>query len=105
MQGVNSVGLLVERQPGKDTPSLFKVQIPAEPAVDEVLPLKPDPLTLLVSIGDDDKVLLNKEAMGNPMDTAKLARTLTQVFHSVRSTRRPSSSNTCDPTNYGQSSG
>jgi len=78
-QGVNSVGLLVE-QPGKDAPSVFKIQIPAEPAVDEVLPLKPDPLALLLSIGADDKVQLNQKPMGDPMDTANLVQTLTQVL-------------------------
>lgn len=80
MQGVNSVGLLVERQPGKDAPSVFKIRIPAEPAVDEVLPLKPDPLALIVSIGANDKVQLNQKSMGDPMDTANLVQTLTQVL-------------------------
>ena len=79
-QGVNSVGLLVERQPGKDAPSVFKIQIPAEPAVDEVLPLKPDPLTLLVSIGVLDRLQLNREPMGNTVDPATLTETLSKIF-------------------------
>jgi biopolymer transport protein ExbD/biopolymer transport protein TolR len=79
-EGVRTIGLIVARQPGKDAPSVFKIQILAEPAVDEVLPLKPDPLTLLLSIGADDKVQLNQKPMGNPMDTTNLAQTLTQVL-------------------------
>jgi len=80
MQGVNSVALLVERESGKDAPRVFKIQIPAKPAVDEVLPLKPDPLTLLVSIGADMELKLNQEPMGDTTDTANLSKTLTQVF-------------------------
>lgn len=79
-EGVSTIGLLVERQPGKDAPSVFKIEILPEPAVDEVLPLKPDPLALLLSIGADDKVQLNQKPMGNTMDTANLVQTLTQVF-------------------------
>jgi len=77
---VNTIGLLVERQPGKDAPSLFKVQIPAEPNPEDVLPVKPDPLALLVSVAADGKVQLNKEPMGNTEDTASLTTALTQIF-------------------------
>jgi biopolymer transport protein TolR len=82
--GVNTIGLLVERQMGKDAPNLFKVQISAEPAVEDVLPVKPDPLTLLVSIGGQDRLQLNREPMGNTVDPAKLTETLTQVFQQRR---------------------
>jgi len=57
-EGVNSAALLVARQPGKDAPSVFKIQIPAELDPVGLLP-EPDPRTLLVSIGADDKVQLN----------------------------------------------
>lgn len=78
-EGVNSAALLVARQPGTDAPNVFKIQIPAELDPFGLLP-EPDPRTLLVSIGADDKVELNTKPMGDPLDTAKLAQTLTQVF-------------------------
>ena len=101
-EGVNSAALLVARQPGKDAPSVFKIQIPAEPAVDEVLPLKPDPLTLVVSIGANDKVLLNKEPMGDSVDTAKLSQTLTQVFQQRKEQEKTVVIKARRSTRYGQ---
>jgi len=78
-EGVNTIGLLVERQPGKDAPSLFKIQISAEPSLEDS-PLKPDPFTLILSVAADGKIQLNREPMGDAMDTAKLTQTLTQIF-------------------------
>jgi len=101
-QGVNSVGLLVERQPGKDAPNLFRVQILAEPDVNELLPTKPDPLTLVVSIGANDKVQLNQEPMGDSMDTANLVQTLTQIFQQRKEPERKVTIKARHSTKYGQ---
>ncbi len=79
-EGVNTIGLLVERLPGKDAPNLFKVQIPAEPDLDDVLPPHPDPLALLVSVGTDSKVKLNEKPIGDTSDATNLAQMLTQVL-------------------------
>lgn len=77
--GLNTIGLLVERQPGKEAPNLFKVEVLAEPSLDG-LPQKPDPLGLLLSIGADGKIELNRTPMGDLRDTATLMQTLSQVF-------------------------
>lgn len=100
-QGVNTIGLLVEQQPGKDAPSVFKIQIPAEPR-DEVLPVKPDPLTLVISIGADDMVQLNREPLGDTKDTGKLAQTLTQVFQQRKEPEKTVIIKARRSTSYGQ---
>lgn len=85
-EGVKTIGLLVERQPGKDAPSLFKVQVLVEPSLDGP-PLKPDPLTLILSIAAEGKVQINREPMGDAMDTAKLTHALTQIFEQRKEQR------------------
>jgi|GEM_PF-5923319 len=79
-EGVDTIGLLVERLPGKDAPNLFKVQIPAEPNPEDVLPLHPDPLALLISIEAEGKVKLNKKPIGDTSDATNLAQALTEVL-------------------------
>lgn len=83
-EGVTRIGLLVDQQSrSSDAPSLFKVQIPAEPDVnDDLSKFKPDPLMLVVSISRDLKLQLNRESMGTAADTANLTQTLTRLFQS-----------------------
>lgn len=88
-EGVNSLGLLVDQQSRSgDAPSLLSVQIPAELDPNEDLSkLKPNPLTLVVSISRDLKLDLNRLPMGEAADTAKLTQMLTQVFQTRKEQR------------------
>jgi biopolymer transport protein ExbD len=62
-------------------PSRFKADIPTQRDPNEDLSkLKPNPLTLVVSIGSDLQIKLNQDAMGSVNDTGALAQRLTQVF-------------------------
>lgn len=88
-EGVVRIGLLVDQQSSSgDAPSLFRVQIPAEPDPNEDLSkLKPNPLTLVVSISPDLKLELNRQPAGTADDTATLTQTLTRVFQERRAQR------------------
>lgn len=80
-EGVTRIGLLVDQQSRSgEAPSLFRVQIPAEPNFNEDLKVSPNPLTLVVSISRDLKLQLNQESMGTATDTANLTQTLTRLF-------------------------
>src|SRR6188474_1338845 len=62
-------------------PSRFKADIPTQRDPNEDLSqLKPNPLTLVVSVGSDLQIKLNQDAKGSVNDTALLSQTLTQVF-------------------------
>jgi len=61
-------------------PSRFKAQVPAEPKPEEKQIAKPNPLTLVVSIGNDLKVKLNIEEAGNTSDASLLTTKLQQIF-------------------------
>ena len=62
-------------------PARFEAKIPSEPDPNQDLSqLKPNPLTLVVSIGTDGKLLLHKEDMGTIADTAPLGKRLADVF-------------------------
>ena len=62
-------------------PSRFKADIPTQRDPNEDLSkLKPNPLTLVVSISSDLQIRLNQDAMGSVNDTGVLAAKLTQVF-------------------------
>src|SRR5829696_7053035 len=62
-------------------PSRFKADIPTQRDPNEDLSkLKPNPLTLVVSIGSDLQIKLNQDAMGSVNDTAPLAQRLALVF-------------------------
>src|SRR5260370_27446101 len=62
-------------------PSRFKADIPTQRDPNEDLSkLKPNPLTLVVSIAPDLSIKLNQDAMGSVNDTTPLSQRLTQVF-------------------------
>ena len=62
-------------------PSRFKADIPTQRDPNEDLSkLKPNPLTLVVTISPDLQIKLNQDGMGSVNDTAPLAQKLAQVF-------------------------
>lgn len=69
-------------------PSRFKADIPTQRDPNEDLSkLKPNPLTLVVSIASDLQIKLNQDAMGSVNDTAPLSQKLTQVFQQRKEQR------------------
>ena len=69
-------------------PSRFKADIPTQRDPNEDLSLlKPNPLTLVVSIGNDLQLKLNQESMGSVNDTAMLSQKLVQVFQQRKDQR------------------
>lgn len=69
-------------------PSRFKADIPTQRDPNEDLSqLKPNPLTLVVSISNDLQLKLNQDSMGSVNDTAFLSRKLTQVFQQRKEQR------------------
>jgi biopolymer transport protein ExbD len=67
-------------------PSRFKALVPQEPNPNQK-DIKPNPLTLVVSIDKDMKLKLNTEDMGTVYDTSKLSTTLAQLFEKRRQER------------------
>lgn len=66
-------------------PSRFKADIPSQRDPNEdVSKLKPNPLTLVVSISTDLQLKLNQDAMGSVNDPGALAARLQQVFQQRR---------------------
>jgi len=62
-------------------PSRFQADIPTQRDPNEDLSkLKPNPLTLVVSISPDLQIKLNQDAMGSVNDTAPLAQKLAMTF-------------------------
>jgi biopolymer transport protein ExbD len=62
-------------------PSRFKAEVPTQRDPNEdVSKLKPNPLTLVVSISQDLQILLNKDPMGSVNDPSALAAKLQQTF-------------------------
>lgn len=62
-------------------PTRFKADIPTQRDPNEDLSqLKPNPLTLVVSVGTDLQLKLNQDSVGSVNDTAYLSQRLTQVF-------------------------
>jgi biopolymer transport protein ExbD len=62
-------------------PARFETKVPAEPKdEDKNVNIKPNPLTLVVSIGTDMKIKLNKDEAGDISDTSGLTSTLAQTF-------------------------
>ena len=62
-------------------PSRFKADIPTQRDPNEDLSqLKPNPLTLVVSIASDLSIKLNADSLGSVNDTVPLATRLRQVF-------------------------
>lgn len=69
-------------------PSRFKADIPTQRDPNEDLSLlKPNPLTLVVSIGNDLQLKLNQDAMGSVNDTTLLSQKLVQVFQQRKDQR------------------
>jgi len=78
--GVSHVGLLALRRQS-DEPSRFAIEIPAQRDPNEDLSqLKPNPLTLVVSLSPDLKIRLNQEDYGSVNDSEPLVRKLLQIF-------------------------
>src|SRR3982751_281095 len=68
--------------------SRFKADIPTQKDPNEDLShLKPNPLTLVVSIATDLQLKLNQDAMGSVNDTAPLASKLQQTFEKRKADR------------------
>jgi biopolymer transport protein ExbD len=69
-------------------PSRFKADIPTQRDPNEDLSqLKPNPLTLVISISNDLQIKLNQESMGSVNDTAFLSQRLAQVFQQRKEQR------------------
>ncbi len=62
-------------------PSRFEAKVPAEPKDQPQANVKPNPLTLVVAINKDTKVVtLNNEPFGDVTDTQKLSDKLREIF-------------------------
>lgn len=62
-------------------PARFEAKVPAEPKPEEQqMQAKPNPLTLVVSMDNNQNIKLNTENMGNVTDTSNLSARLTQIF-------------------------
>jgi biopolymer transport protein ExbD len=61
-------------------PSRFEAKVPAEPKNEVNVNVKPNPLTLVVSIANDGAVSLNSERLGDVGDTSSLSDRLREVF-------------------------
>lgn len=69
-------------------PSRFQADIPTQRDPNEDLSqLKPNPLTLVVSIGSDLQIKLNQDSFGSVNDTSTLSRRLAQLFQERKETR------------------
>ena len=69
-------------------PSRFKADIPTQRDPNEDLSkLKPNPLTLVVSIAPDMSIKLNQDSFGSVNDTAPLAAKLYQTFRERKEQR------------------
>lgn len=69
-------------------PSRFKADIPTQRDPNEDLSkLKPNPLTLVVSIAPDLSIKLNQDNLGSVNDPTPLAQKLAQVFKERKDTR------------------
>src|ERR1051326_4883486 len=69
-------------------PSRFKADIPTQRDPNEDLSkLKPNPLTLVVSIAPDLSIKLNQDSLGSVNETAPLAQRLSQVFEQRKEQR------------------
>src|SRR5215470_7264729 len=69
-------------------PSRFKADIPTQRDPNEDLSkLKPNPLTLVVSIGSDLQLKLNQDNMGSVNDTTPLSQKLIQTFKARKDQR------------------
>src|SRR5258707_5570560 len=69
-------------------PSRFQADIPTQRDPNEDLSrLKPNPLTLVVSISTDLQLKLNHDSIGSVNDTGPLSQKLLQLFQQRKDTR------------------
>ncbi len=69
-------------------PSKFQADIPTQRDPNEDLSqLKPNPLTLVVSISNDLQLKLNQDSVGSVNDTSNLSQRLAQLFRERKSQR------------------
>jgi len=69
-------------------PSRFKADIPSQRDPNEdISNLKPNPLTLVVTISNDMQLKLNQDSMGSVNDTTALSQKLIQVFQQRKEQR------------------
>lgn len=62
-------------------PSRFEAKVPAEPKNEQQLDVKPNPLTLVISINRETKgIQLNNEAAGDTSDASALTSKLSEIF-------------------------
>ncbi|HMO81033.1 MAG TPA: biopolymer transporter ExbD [Pyrinomonadaceae bacterium] len=62
-------------------PSRFEAKVPSEPKKQEGLDVKPNPLTLVITIRRSDRsVQLNNESAGSVDDTEELTKRLQNIF-------------------------
>jgi biopolymer transport protein ExbD len=62
-------------------PARFEAKVPAEPKPEDAQSNpRPNPLTLVVTIDNNQKVKLNSEDMGDVTDTSQLSTKLAQTF-------------------------
>ena len=62
-------------------PARFEAKVPAEPKPeDQQNNPRPNPLTLVVTIDNNQKIKLNADDMGTVSDTSNLSATLSQTF-------------------------
>ena len=62
-------------------PSRFEAKVPAEPKDQQDVNVKPNPLTLVVSINRDDrKIALNNDVVGTVDDPSPLTQKLNEIF-------------------------
>jgi biopolymer transport protein ExbD len=62
-------------------PSRFEAKVPSEPDPNQDMSqVKPNPLTLVVTVASDLKLKLNQDEMGSVNDTGPLSQRLTGLF-------------------------
>ena len=62
-------------------PSRFEAKVPSEPDPQQDLSqIKPNPLTLVVTVAPDLKLKLNQDEMGSVNDTGPISQRLTALF-------------------------
>ncbi len=62
-------------------PSRFEAKVPAEPKDEQNVDVKPNPLTLVISINKSDlSIKLNEESVGDASDTTALTNRLVEIF-------------------------
>jgi biopolymer transport protein ExbD len=78
--GVSRIGLLGNRT-GANTPSRLSVELSPEPGPnDDLSRVRPNPLTLVVSIANDLRLRLNQDDIGSVNDSQPLSQRLIQIF-------------------------